>query len=160
MNARFLSIFALTLVAPAIAATTNGITFNVRQESGTNQYYRLEVPPNLPPPAKPDTPKISPDLAALAAVAWAGGVNTKDGLTTLGGSKPGGFYNATYIKVDSVQNQTSPVPYYLVQMDGTIGQTRQTFYAAVLDDARIIQPTAIGGPATPQKMTTHGHAKH
>jgi hypothetical protein len=159
MNARLLIILALTLVAPAMAATTNGITFNVRQENGANQYYRLEVPPNLPP-AKPDTPKISQDLAALAAVAWAGGFVTKDGLTTVGGSKPGGFYNATYIKVDSVQNQTSPVPYYLVQMDGMIGQTRQTFYAAVLDDARIVQPTAIGGPAVPQKMTTRGHTKH
>jgi hypothetical protein len=88
-----------------------------------------------------------------------GGV-TKDGLTTLGGSKPSGFYNATYIKVDSVENQTSPVPYYLVQMDGTIGQTRQTFYAAVLDDGRIVEPVAISGPATPEKMRIHGHAKH
>lgn len=158
MNARLLSTLAITVVAPAMAATTNGITFNVRQENGANQYYRLEVPPNVPP-AKPDTPKISQDLAVIAAVGWAGGLATNSGLTTLGGAKPGGFYNATYIKVDSVQHQTDPVPYYLVQMNGNIGQTRQTFYAAVLEDARIITPTTVGEPAAPQKMTTRGHAK-
>ena len=87
MNARLLSTLALTLVASAMAATTNGITFNLRQENGATLYYRLEVPPNVPP-AKPDTPKISQDLAALAAVAWPGGLETNNGLTTLGGSKP------------------------------------------------------------------------
>jgi hypothetical protein len=28
-------------------------------------------------------------------------------------------------------------------MNGKIGQTRQTFYAAVLEDGRIVRPTAI-----------------
>jgi hypothetical protein len=158
MNVRLLSTLALTLVAPAMAGTTNGITFNVRQENGAVQNYRLEVPPNVPP-AKTDTPKISRDLAALAAVAWAGGLETNNGLTTLGGSKPGGFYHATHIKVDSVQPQTSPLPYYLVQMQGNIGQTPQTFYGGVLDDGRIVEPTAIGGSAVPQKMTTRSHKK-
>jgi hypothetical protein len=158
MNARLLSILTLTLVAPAMAATTNGITFNVRQENGVDQHYRLEVPPNVPP-AKPDTPKISQNAAAVAAVGWAGGLETSSGLTNLGGGKPAGFYNATYVKVDSVQYQTSPIPHYLVQMNGKIGQSRQTLYAAVLDDGRIINPTAISGPATPHRMTTRGHAK-
>ena len=159
INAHLLSTIALTVVASAMAATTNGITFNLRQENGATLNYRLEVPPNVPP-AKPDTPKISQDLAVLAAVAWAGGLETNNGLTTLGGSRPGGFYKATHIKVDSVQSQTSPVAYYLVQMQGNIGQSIQTFYAAVLDDGRIVEPTTIGGgPAAPQKMRTRGHAK-
>ena len=159
MNVRLLSTLALTLVAPAMAGTTNGITFNVRQENGAVQNYRLEVPPNVPP-AKTDTPKISRDLAALAAVAWAGGLEINNGLTTLGGSKPGGFYHATHIKVNSVQSQASPVPYYLVQMEGNIGQSIQTFYAAVLDDGRIVEPTVVGATAAPQKMKTRGHGKH
>ena len=159
MYSRLLSILAFALVVPTMAATTNGVTFNVRQENGVDQYYRLEVPLNLPP-AKPDTGKISQNQATIIAVGWAGGLETTGGLTNLGASKPGGFYNATYVKVDSVQYQTSPVPYYLVQMNGKIGQTRQTFYAAVLEDGRIVRPTAISGPAMPQRMKTHGRAKH
>ena len=142
-----------------LSESTNGITFNVRQENSASQSYRLEVPPNVPV-AKPDTPKISQDLAVLAAVAWAGGLETNNGLTTLGGGKPGGFYNATHIKVDSAQQQTSgPVTYYLVQMEGNIGQIPQIFYAAVLDDGRIVEPTAIGRGPAPQKTTTRGDTK-
>ena len=159
MYARILSILAFTLVVPTMAATTNGVTFNVRQENGIDQYYRLEVPPNLPP-AKPDTGKISQNEVEIIAVGWAAGLETTGGLTNLGASKPGGFYNAAYVKVDSVQYQTSPVPYYLVQMNGKIGQTRQTFYAAVLEDGRIVRPTAMSRPATPQRMTTRHHAKY
>jgi hypothetical protein len=164
MYPRLLSILAFALVVPAMAATTDGVTFSVRQENGVDQNYQLEVPPNLPP-AKPDptgsTGKISQNEAAIVAVGWAAGLETTaSGLTNLGASKPGGFYNATYVKVDSVQMQTSPVPYYLVQMNGKIGQTRQTFYAAVLDDGRIVRPTAISSTAPPpQKMTKHHHAK-
>jgi hypothetical protein len=159
MYSRLLSIFAFALVVPTMGATTNGVTFKVRQENGVDQYYRLEVSPKLPP-AKPDIGKISQNQAAIVAVGWAGGLETAGGLTNLGASKPGGFYNATYVKVDSVQYQTSPVPYYLVQMNGKIGQTRQTFYAAVLEDGRIVRPTAISGPAMPQRRTKHGHVKH
>jgi hypothetical protein len=165
MYARFLNIFAFALVVPMMAATTNGVTFNVRQENGVDQYYRLEVPPNLPP-AKPDTGntgntgKISQNEAAIVAVGWAAGLETSGGLTNLGASKPGGFYNAAYVKVDSVQYQTGPIPYYLVQMNGKIGQTRQTFYAAVLEDGRTVRPTAMSRPATPQRMTTRHHPKY
>src|SRR6516164_6485818 len=158
MNVRLLSTLALTLVAPAMAGATNGITFNVRQENGAVQNYRLEIPPNVPP-AKTETPKISRNLGAFAPAAWAGRLETNDGLTPLGGSKPGVFYHATHIKVDSVQPQTSPLPYYLVQMQGNIGQTPQTFYGGVLDDGRIVEPTAVGGSAVPQKMTTRSHKK-
>lgn len=154
MNVPLWTTLALTLAAPVLAATTSGPTFSVRQESGATQSYRIDVPPSVPP-AKPDTPKISPDLAAIAAVAWAGGFETKNGLTTVGGGTPGGFYNATHIKVNSVQQQASPVPYYLVQMEGNIGQSIQTFYAAVLDDGRIVQPTVVA--AAPQKAKTRSH---
>jgi hypothetical protein len=34
------------------------VRFNVSHENGVDQYYRLDVPPNLPP-AKPETGKIS-----------------------------------------------------------------------------------------------------
>src|SRR6516165_1677008 len=159
MKVPLLSTLALLIVAPALAVTTNSITFSVRLENGANQTYRLDVPPNVPP-AKSTTPNISPNLAAIAAVAWAGRWETKNGLTTLGSGKPGGFYNATHIKVNSVQSQASPVPYYLVQMEGNIGQSIQTFYAAVLDDGRIVEPTVVGATAAPQKMKTRGHGKH
>src|SRR4029077_10542821 len=104
MYARLLSILAFALVVPTVAATTNGVTFNVRQENGVDQYYRLEVPPNLPP-AKPDSGKIAQNEVAIIAVGWAAGLETAGGLTNLGASKPGGFYNAAYVKVDSVYYQ-------------------------------------------------------
>ena|SRR6202045_1015751 len=159
MYARLLNAFIFALVVPAIGATTDGVTFNVRQENGVDQYYRLEVPPHLPP-AKPDAGKISQNQATIIAVGWAAGLENTGGLTNLGASKPGGFYNATYVKVDSVQYKTSPVPYYLVQMNGKIGQTRQTFFAAVLEDGRIVRPTTTSGPATPQKMRKHRRVSH
>ena len=158
MYARIFSALTFALVVQSMGATTNDVTFNVRQQNGADQYYRLEVPPNLPP-AKADAGKISQNEVAIIAVGWAGGLETNGGLTNLGASKPGGFYNATYVKVDSVQYQTSPVPYYLVQMNGKIGQTRQTFYAAVLEDGRIVRPMAISRPATPRRMATRRHAK-
>src|ERR1700722_17118238 len=115
MYPRLLSILAFALVVPTMAATTDGVTFSVRQENGVDQNYRLEVPPNLPP-AKPDpsgaSGKISQNEAAIVAVGWAAGLETTGGLTNIGAGKPGGFYNAAYVKVDSIQSQTSPVPYY------------------------------------------------
>src|SRR5258708_18939237 len=95
MYARLLSIWAFAVVVPTMAATTNGVTFNVRQENGVDQYYRLEVRPNLRPP-KPDTGKISQNEVAIIAVGWAGGLETTGGLTNLGASKPGGFYSAQW----------------------------------------------------------------
>ena len=159
MYARIISALTFALVVQSLGATMNGVTYNVRQENGADQYYRLEVPPNLPP-AKADAGKISQNQAAIIAVGWAGGLEDSGGLTNLGASKPGGFYNATYIKVDSIQYVTSPVAYYLVQMSGKIGQTRQTFYAAVLDDGRIVRPTTTSGPERPQKLKRHGRANH
>jgi hypothetical protein len=151
-----LTVLTFALVVPTMAVTTNGVTFNVRQENGVDQYYRLEVPPTLPP-AKPDTGKISQNEVSIIAVGWAAGLETTGGLTNLGANKPGGFYNASYVKVDSVQYQTGPVPYYLVQMNGKIGQTRQTFYAVVLEDGRIVRPMAISGPTAPRRTAARRH---
>lgn len=72
MRARLSSILAFALVVSTMAATTSGVTFNVRQENGVDQYYRLEVPPSLLP-AKPDTGKISQNEVAIISVGWAGG---------------------------------------------------------------------------------------
>ena len=44
MYSRLLSILAFALVVPTMGATTNGVTFKIRQENGVDQYYRLEVP--------------------------------------------------------------------------------------------------------------------
>ena len=92
--------------------------------------------------------KMSAGLAAVAAVGWAGGLSknaSNSRLTDIGGATQGGFYGASYIKVDSVEYQTSPVPYYIVKMNGKIGQTRETFYAAVLEDGRIVRPVPVSG---------------
>jgi hypothetical protein len=96
----------------------------------------------------------------IIAVGWAAGLETTGGLTDVGANKPGGFYDASYVKLDSVQHKTVPVPHYLVQMNGKIGQTRQTFYAAVLEDGGIVRPMAISTPAMHRRMATRRHANH
>jgi hypothetical protein len=53
MYARLLSILAFALVVPTMAATTNGITFNVRQENELISIIGLKFLPtcHLPSPA-------------------------------------------------------------------------------------------------------------
>jgi len=172
MKRSLLTIFGFLLVSSTISAVAKGITYPVRQANGATQYYRLEVTPAITPgklatdPAMPYSAnaRMSAGAAKIAAVAWAGGLNKEKGasgdLSTLGGEKPGGFYNASYIKVDSVQHETSPVPYYLVTMNGKIGDVRQTFYAAVLDDGRIVKPTAVSGPEAAGAEKPRRHTKH
>jgi hypothetical protein len=157
----FLSLLTSVLAAQAISAAANGVTYKVRLANGVDQYYLLEVPPGITPvklnPSEWNQPqyatdKISPSAAVLAAVAWAGGLEDHDGggppnsLTNLGGKKPGGFYNASYIKVGDVQYQPGPFPNYLVHLNGQIGQTRQSFYADVLEDGRIVRPVPVSAP--------------
>jgi hypothetical protein len=104
---------------------------------------------------------MSAQLAAVAAVG-AGGVSKSTAnprLTNIGGAPPSGFYNASYIKVDSVEYQTSPVPYYLVKMNGQIGQTRETFYAALLEDGRIVSPVPVGGPEPTKAARPRQHRR-
>ena len=88
--------------------------------------------------------------AEVAAVRWAAGLKDKDksdnypnSLITLGGTIPGGFYNASSTKPTSVQRINGPVPYYLVRMRGNVAGSAQTFYAAVLDDGNIVPPVPV-----------------
>jgi len=123
-----------------------------------DQYYLLEVPPGITPvklnPSEWNQPQyatdeISQGAAVLAAVGWAGVLEDHDSgsysnsLTNVGGKKPGGFYMTSYIKVGDVQYQPGPFPNYLVHLNGQIGQTRQSFYADVLEDGRIVRPVPV-----------------
>jgi hypothetical protein len=40
------------------------------------------------------------------------------------------------------------MPYYLVKMTGVVAGERQTLYAAVLDNGRIVEPTVVSRPST------------
>jgi hypothetical protein len=161
MKISLLSLSALAIALPMMAEAENGVTFQIKKEDGARQYYRLEVPPNLPP-AKPvngaewnqpqyATSKFSQSAVILAAVGWAGGLEDHDSgapntLTNLGGNKPGGFYHATFIRLEGVQFLTTPIRYYRVRMNGKIALIRQTFFADVLEDGRIVRPIAIPPP--------------
>jgi hypothetical protein len=168
----FLSLISSVLICQTVAASANGITYKVRLENGSEQAYHLEVPAGIEPvKLKPGewnqpqyaTDKISQNAATVAAVGWAGGLEDHDSggppnsLTNLGGKKPGGFYNATYIKVDSAELQPGPIPNYLVQMNGKIGQIRQTFYADVLEDGRIVRPVPVSSIPEASFRKSHRH---
>jgi hypothetical protein len=165
---RFISLLGVAVLG--LLSSAEAITFKVRTKDRTEQWYQLEVSSNLPAAKPAAAPmgaqandyadaygytahrKYPKQAAEMAAVGWAGGMLNNDpdpfkantqylnSGTILGGKKPGGFYNASDVKVDSTQYFTSPVPYYLVTMEGIIEGSRQTFYAAVLDDGRIVRP--------------------
>jgi hypothetical protein len=89
--------------------------------------------------------------AEVIAVGWAGGLKAREkfepypnSLTILGGEVPGGFYDAAYVRLTSVQRINRPVPYYLVQMRGNVADNAQTLYAAVLDDGSVVRPAPAG----------------
>jgi hypothetical protein len=159
MKSSVLSIVIFVLVSPIMAETSNGIVYNVRLENGASQWYQIVVPSSIPPAnaVKWATPSLahsnlSVQGAGIVAVGWAGGLSTRpkggpfNSMSNIGGNTPGGFYNASNVRIDSVQHQNDPVPYYLVRLRGQIGETRQTLYAAVLEDGRIIRPTPVSGP--------------
>ena len=150
--------FALALCTPLFVPSAEAIVYTVRTASGPVT-YSLEVPPGTPvgTAIKPD-PQVAYSAnfpmtagsAEVAAVGWAGGLEDKDkfdnypnSLTILGGTVPGGFYNASFTKPTSVQRINGPVPYYLVQMRGNIAGSAQTFYAAVLDDGNLVRPVPV-----------------
>jgi hypothetical protein len=160
MNAKMF--LALVLSTPLFISPAEAIVYTVRTASGPVT-YSLEVPPGTPVGEK-----IKPDMqvgysanfpmtagsAEVAAVGWAGGLQDKDksdnypnSLTILGGKVPGGFYNATYVRPTSVQRISGPVPYYLVQMQGNVAGSPQTFYAAVLDDGNLVRPVPVSSMA-------------
>jgi hypothetical protein len=156
MNAKMF--FAFVLSAHLFVSSAEAIVYTVRTASGPVT-YSLEVPPGTPvgTSIKPDKQvaysanfPMTAGSAEVAAVGWAGGLEDKDkfdnysnSLTILGGKVPGGFYNATYIRVDHVERVNGPVPYYLVQMTGNVAGSAQTFYAAVLDDGNIVRPVPV-----------------
>jgi hypothetical protein len=136
-------------------------TYAVRSDSGT-QCYLLEVPGGITPDPKALIDHdmaysrlitITAGSAEVAAVGWAGGIadhamgvgvsSYPNSLTILGGPKPGGFYNASYVHPTHVERVEGPTPYYLVEMTGVLAGQHQTIYAAVLDDGRLVEPTVI-----------------
>jgi hypothetical protein len=160
MKVSLLSTLIVVLVSPMMAETPNGIVYKVRPANGADQYYQIVAPVNILPPkaVKWATPsvaqnKLSAQGAGIVAAGWAGGLPTRakggptNSMTNIGGNTPGGFYNASNVRIDSTQLQNGPVPYYLVRMTGQVGNTRQTLYAAVLEDGRIIRPTPVSGPS-------------
>jgi hypothetical protein len=148
MNAKVF--FALALSTPLFVSSAEAIVFTVRTDSGPVT-YSLYVPPGTPVGGKIEpNPRVTPGSAEVVAVSWAAGLKNKDksdnypnSLTTLGGTIPGGFYNAASATPTSVQRINVPVPYYLVQMRGYIAGSVQTFYAAVLDDGHIVLPVRV-----------------
>ena len=169
MKSSLLSIVMLVFVSPIMAETPKGIVYNVRLENGASQWYQIVVPSSIPPAnsGKWATPSLahsnlSVQGAGIVAVGWAGGLSTRpkggpsNSMSNIGGNAPGGFYNASNVRVDSVQLQNDPVPYYLVRLTGQIGETRQTLYAAVLEDGRIIRPTLVSGAS---QATRSAHRK-
>jgi hypothetical protein len=156
MNAKMF--FALALSAALFVSSAEAIVYTVRTHSGLVT-YRLEVPPGTRVGGKinPDPHvgysanfPITAGSAEVVAVSWASGLKDKDksdnypnSLTVLGGTIPGGFYDATFAKPTSVQRINGSVPYYLVQMRGNIAGSAQTLYAAVLDDGNIVLPVPV-----------------
>jgi hypothetical protein len=166
-----LSVVTLVLMSSAMASPANRIAYKVRLADGTDQYYQMVVPPSVAAtPFNPRTwatpsmatKKFSAQAVGIAAVAWAGGAvksgkgGPPNSTVDVGGPTPGGFYNASSVRIDSVQFQNDPMPYYLVRMTGQIGATRQVLYAAVLEDGRIIRPTLVSGPS----RVIHPKARH
>src|SRR5260370_3838323 len=152
MKLLFLTILTCVLGSPGIATTTNDVVYKVRLSSGADQYYQSVAPTNVPPEktVKWATPsvaqnKLSAQGAGIVAVGWAGGLSTRakggptNSMSNIGGNTPGGFYNASNVRIDSVQLQKDPVFYYLFRMTGHIVDTRPTLYPAVLQHAPIIR---------------------
>jgi hypothetical protein len=153
------SMLACTLVSPLMAAPTATI-YKVQLPNGDDQYYRLAAPSSLPtpkldPPAPSTGRKVSENTAIFLAIAWAGGMADekepyngssnpgRGSMVSLGTAEAGGFFHASEVRADSAKYVNGRVPYYLVHLRGKIGDTTQSFYAAVLPDGRIIQPAPL-----------------
>src|SRR6267154_5173435 len=134
MKVSLLSTLIFVLVSPMMAETPNGIVYEVRPANGASQFYQIVVSSSIPPAnaVKWATPsvaqnKLSAQGAGIVAVGWAGGLSTRakggptNSMSNIGGNTPGGFYNASNVRIVSVQLRKGPVPYYLVRMTGQIG---------------------------------------
>jgi len=147
MKPTYLLLVALAITPPLLAAqkphkkaaepkkeaTSAGAptSFSVTGADGSVKNYSIEVPASLPPaPATTTAPgKINSTEAVLAALGWAPG-----------------FYGATATAATSVDQVPTPTPYYLVHLNGKVGDSVQPLYAAVLDDGRIVRPTVTEAP--------------
>ena len=140
MKPTFLLLIALAITPPLMAAKrlhkpapvrteAAPTNFTVTGADGAVKSYSIEVPASVPPPAAP-AQKISQQEAVLAALGWAPA-----------------FYGSTGTAAISVDYITSPIPYYLVHLTGKVGDSTQLFYAAVLEDGRIVRPVAETAPA-------------
>jgi hypothetical protein len=126
--------------APApVAGPTN---FSVKGADGSVKNYSIEIPASVPPVtgAAASTGKISQQAAVLAALGWAPG-----------------FYGSSSTTANSVDFVTAPTAYYLVHLTGKVGDSTQALYAAVLDDGRIVRPTATVAPMKEAKTTKATH---
>ena len=111
-------------------------TFSVKGADGSVKNYSLDIPA-APPAAAGTTGKISQQAAVLAALGWAPA-----------------FYGSTSTTAMSVDFLNEPTSYYLVHLTGKIGDSTQPLYAAVLEDGRIVRPTAT---TAPMKETKPAH---
>jgi hypothetical protein len=112
-------------------------SFSVKGADGSVKNYSLDIPAAPPAPASAaagTTGKISQQAAVLAALGWAPG-----------------FYGSTSTTAMSVDYLNEPTSYYLVHLTGKIGDSTQPLYAAVLDDGRIVRPTATTAPMKEMK---------
>ena len=108
-------------------------TFSVKGADGSVKNYSLDIPA-APPVAAGTTGKISQQAAVLAALGWAPAFS--------------GSTSTTAMSVDFLNEPTS---YYLVHLTGKIGDSTQPLYAAVLEDGRIVRPTATTAPVKETK---------
>ena len=100
--------------------------------------YHFDIPASQSSTEKP----VSQQQATLAALYWAKG-----------------FYNASNLKLNSIQYEPGPNPHYLAQLTGDINGSSQTVYAAVLPDGKIARPVA--GPAPGENPAKRGgYRKH
>jgi hypothetical protein len=113
------------------AAQTGATSFSIKGSDGSVKNYQIEVPAN---PPSGGGKKISQQAAVLAALAWAPK-----------------FYGSTSTAATGAEFKAAPAPYYLVSLNGKIGDSTQPFYAAVLEDGRIVRPTVTAG--APEKHT-------
>jgi hypothetical protein len=147
MKPTFLLLVALAITPPLMAAPkhhapakkesapgTGSTNFSVKGADGSVKNYLLEIPAVPPAAAAATTEKISQQAAVLAALGWAPA-----------------FYGSTSTTAMSVDFLNSPTSYYLVHLTGKVGDSTQPLYAAVLEDGRIVRPTATTAPARETK---------
>src|ERR1700675_3097090 len=149
MKPTFLILVALAITPPLMAATKHHATpkkeaaptaaptnFSVKGADGSVKNYSLDIPA-APPAVAGASDKISQQAAVLAALGWAPA-----------------FYGSTSTTATSVDFLSDPTSYYLVHLTGKIGDSTQPLYAAVLEDGRIVRPTAT---TAPMKETKPAH---